>query len=116
LKEEKMPYELQHEIKQVLDGRFPRIKGNVAQGMFRSAYEIGRMAGESPEEAHASGVAATRKHHPSFTPVENPPVETRPIGSSGFDRNASDLRDAMHANRATTRRVPGQPRMPRPSS
>ena len=65
-----MGYERQRRLRAELDARFPRMRGNVGQQMFRSCYFNGREAGESPEEAVRTSIQAVRVHVPDFVPIE----------------------------------------------
>jgi hypothetical protein len=66
-----MPYERQRALRQELNARFPRIKGDIDQQVFRSGWYDGRMAGLPHAEAREQSLAAVRRLNPHFTPVEH---------------------------------------------
>jgi hypothetical protein len=63
-------YEKQLRLRDELNDRFPRMRGNLGQQMFRSFYYNSRMHGESVSEAIRSSVEAIRHYVPGFTPTE----------------------------------------------
>jgi len=63
-------YEKQRRLRDELNARFPRMRGNLGQQMFRSCYYNTRMHGESVSEAFRSSVEAVRQYVPGFTPIE----------------------------------------------
>ena len=65
-----MAYEKQHGLRDEMNARFPRRRGNIGQQMFRSCYFNARMHGEGVDEAIASSVDAVRVHVPGFVPIE----------------------------------------------
>lgn len=64
-----MPYERQRAIRDELNRRFPKMKGDLGQQMFRSAYYNGRMAGLDHETAVDASIAAVRRHVSNFSPT-----------------------------------------------
>jgi hypothetical protein len=65
-----MKYEKQHRLRDELNARFPRRRGNIGQQMFRSCYYNARMHGYGMAEAIRSSVEAVRRYVPDFTPIE----------------------------------------------
>ena len=65
-----MKYEKQYRLRDELNARFPRMRGNIGQQMFRSAYYDSRMADASVEDATRSSIDAVRRYVPNFTPIE----------------------------------------------
>lgn len=63
-------YEKQRRLRDELNARFPRMRGNLGQQMFRSCYFNCRMHGESVSDAIRSSVEAVRRYVPDFTPIE----------------------------------------------
>lgn len=68
-----MPYERQRAIRDELNRRFPKMKGDLDRQMFRSAYYNGRMAGLDHEAAVNLSIAAVRRHVSNFRPTANLP-------------------------------------------
>jgi hypothetical protein len=65
-----MAHERQRLLRDELNARFPRARGNLGQQMFRSAYYNSRMAGEPHARARSGSIAAVRAHLPDFNPIE----------------------------------------------
>ena len=65
-----MAYEKQHRLRDELNARFPRRRGNLGQQMFRSVYFNHRMHGDNVEDAISSSITAVQTYVPDFTPIE----------------------------------------------
>lgn len=65
-----MAYERQRALREELNVRFPKMRRNLGQQMFRSAYFNDRMAGLPHEKARELSLEAIRRYEPNFMPVE----------------------------------------------
>ena len=65
-----MKYEKQYRLRDELNASFPRIRSNIGQQMFRSAYYNLRLAGQSINDAALTAAEIVRLHVPGFTPVQ----------------------------------------------
>jgi hypothetical protein len=67
-----MAYERQRALRDELNQRYPKMKGNLGQQMFRAAYYNDRMSGLPHSKAHELSLAAVRQYEPGFVPVGLP--------------------------------------------
>lgn len=65
-----MAYERQRALRDELNARFPKIKRDLGQQMFRSAYFNDRMAGLDQDDAERLAIEAVRRHIPGFAPAK----------------------------------------------
>lgn len=65
-----MKWEKQHRLREELNHRYPRIRSNIGQQMFRSAYYNLRMAGQSISDAARNAAEIVRLYVPDFTPPQ----------------------------------------------
>jgi hypothetical protein len=63
-------WEKQHRLREELNARYPRVRSNIGQQMFRSAYYNLRMAGQSITDAAHTAVEIVRLYVPDFTPIQ----------------------------------------------
>jgi hypothetical protein len=64
-----MKWEKQRRLRDELNARFPRRRGNFGQQMFRMNYYDLRMSGAGIDAAIASSIEAVRLYVPGFVPV-----------------------------------------------
>jgi hypothetical protein len=64
-----MRWEKQLRLRDELNASYPRIRSNLGQQMFRSAYYNLRMAGQSVTDAARTGVEIVRLYVPNFSPI-----------------------------------------------
>jgi hypothetical protein len=65
-----MKWVKQHRLSDELNGRYPRMRANVGQQMFRSAYYNLRMAGQSVTDAATTAAEIVRLYVPDFVPIQ----------------------------------------------
>lgn len=65
-----MKWEKQYRLRDELNARYPRMRKNIGQQMFRSAYYNLRMAGQTMTDAARTAAEIVGLHVPGFAPIQ----------------------------------------------